>query len=410
MSFTHLLDKRPDPAVDVDKLREQAGIIQSVFMQFGIPATVTRIDSGPTLARFSVLPGDKERKRPQVDVENEAIQVLRTMGYGTAQKPISRAVLNNQISRVRQYERRRIRLREIESLENDVALQLNSYGVRIAAQTTSSGTVGVEVPHASRGTVGLRELIQSPVWKGAIPVPFGREAGGIAITHDLAAMPHLLVAGATGTGKSVFLNSLITSILVTRVSTDVRLAMVDMKGVELIQYAEVPHMMWSVATEAETAQKLLDKLILEMESRYNVFAKAGVRSIAEYRLSRKMPYIVLVMDELADLMEQDKKGTESRVLRLSQKSRATGIHIVMATQRPSVNIITGVIKANVPVKLAFTVSSQTDSRVIIGEKGAERLLSKGDALLQIPGKELVRVQAPLVTDDEIERVIAAVKG
>lgn len=405
-----MLDKRPDSAVDVDKLREQAGIIQSVFMQFGIPAKVTQIDSGPTLARFSVLPGDKERKRPQVDVENEAIQALRTMGYGTAQKPISRAVLNNQISRVRQYERRRIRLREIESLENDVALQLNSYGVRIAAQTTSSGTVGVEVPHANRGTVGLRELIQSPAWKGAIPVPFGREAGGIAITHDLAAMPHLLVAGATGTGKSVFLNSLITSILVTRTSVDVRLAMVDMKGVELIQYADVPHMMWNVATEAETAQALLDKLILEMESRYNAFAKAGVRSITEYRLSRKMPYIVLVMDELADLMEQDKKGTESRVLRLSQKSRATGIHIVMATQRPSVNIITGVIKANVPVKLAFTVSSQTDSRVIIGEKGAERLLSKGDALLQIPGKELVRVQAPLVTDDEIERVISAVKG
>lgn len=410
MSLIHLLDKRQKPAVDVNKLREQAGIIQSVFMQFGIPATVTQIDSGPTLARFSVLPGDKERKRPQVDVENEAIKALQTMGYGTAQKPISRAVLNNQISRVRQYERRRIRLREIESLENDVALQLNAYGVRIAAQTTSSGTVGVEVPHATRGTVGLRELVQSPQWKGAIPVPFGREAGGIAITHDLSAMPHLLVAGATGTGKSVFLNALITSILVTRASTDVRLAMVDMKGVELIQYADVPHMMWSVATEAETARVLLDKLILEMESRYGTFAKAGVRSIAEYRLSRKMPYIVLVMDELADLMEQDKKGTESRVLRLSQKSRATGIHIVMATQRPSVNIITGVIKANVPVKLAFTVSSQTDSRVIIGEKGAERLLSKGDALLQIPGKELARVQAPLVTDDEIERVIAEVKG
>lgn len=405
-----MLDKRQKPAVDVDKLREQAGIIQSVFMQFGIPCSVTRIDSGPTLARFSVLPGGKERKRPQVDVENEAIQSLRTMGYGTAQKPISRAVLNNQISRVRQYERRRIRLREIESLENDVALQLNSYGVRIAAQTTSSGTIGVEVPHATRGTVGLRELVQSPVWKGAIPVPFGREAGGIATIHDLAAMPHLLVAGATGTGKSVFLNALITSILVTRASTDVRLAMVDMKGVELIQYANVPHMMWNVATEVDTAKTLLDKLILEMESRYNTFAKASVRSITEYRLTKKMPYIVLVMDELADLMEQDKKGTESRVLRLSQKSRATGIHIVMATQRPSVNIITGVVKANVPVKLAFTVSSQTDSRVIIGEKGAERLLSKGDALLQIPGKELVRVQAPLVTDDEIERVITAVKG
>lgn len=410
MSIVELLDKPHLAAVDTEKLREQAGVIESAFAQFGIPAVVKRIDSGPTLSRFSVLPGDKKRKRPQVDVENEAIQKLRTLGYGSEQKPISRSVLNHQISRVAQYEIRRIRLRDIESLEADVALQLNSYGVRIAAQTTDSGMVGVEVPNAKRGTVGLRELIQSRFWQGIIPVPFGREVGGVVVTHDLTAMPHLLVAGATGTGKSVFLNALLTSILVTHSSQDVRIAMVDMKGVELIAYSKTPHAMWDVAMSVDSALGLLDKLIVEMEARYVRFAEAGVRNIAEYRLTKKMPYIVFVVDELADLMEQSKKDTESRILRLSQKSRATGIHIVLATQSPRVEIVTGTIRANMPVKLALTVTSQVDSVVILKEKGAERLLSKGDALLQVPGKELVRVQAPMVTDDEIARVIAAVKG
>lgn len=410
MTLTHLLDSRARVPVNKDELREQAGIIESVFLQFGIPATVKRIDSGPTLSRFSILPGDTKRKRPKTDVEHEAVEILKGLGYGTKQKPITRDALNHQLSRIDQYETKRIRLRDIVALEDDLALYLDRYGVRIVSQLTDSGMVGVEFPHTVRGTVSLREIMESKEWAGALPVPFGREAGGIPVVRDLEAMPHLLVAGATGTGKSVFLHSLLTSLIATNSVGDLRIAIIDMKEVELSRYTATPHSMAQAATNAEEAHSLLDKLIVEMERRYELFAVSKVRNITGYRQIKRLPRIVLVVDELADLMEQDKKGTEKRILRLSQKSRAAGIHIVLATQSPRVDIVTGTIRANIPVKLALTVTSQTDSVVILKEKGAEKLLSKGDALLQIPGEPLIRVQTPYVGDDEIERVISATKG
>ncbi len=410
MDLIHLLDYPATPKTDSLVLRTQAGLIESVFKQFGIPATVENIESGPTLARFSVLPGEKKRKRPDTDIQNQAIAMLKEKGYGTSQKPITKSVIQFMSKTLPQYEVQRIRVREIERLQDDLALYLDVYGVRVVPQLTGSGYVGVEVPHKERRYVGLREVITSGVWSGELPVPFGREAGGVPIVRDLAKMPHLLVAGATGTGKSVFLNSLILSILATRSSDDVRLAFIDMKQIELSGYSVTTHAIGKVASTVETSLTLLERLVTEMEKRYDALAPFKARNIVEYNAAgQHMPYIVVVIDELADLMEQAKKPVEAAILRIAQKSRAVGIHLVVATQRPSVNIITGVIKANIPTKLALTVASQTDSKVIIDQAGAEKLVSNGDALLYAPGSPVIRVQTPYVSDAEIERIVEVCK-
>ncbi len=324
------------------------------------------------------------------------------------------------------------RVDRIRSLEDDLAIRLKAPSVRIVAPIPGKSTIGIEVPNPIRETVRLRELITSPEYRSAdfaLPVFLGKDAAGRVLIEDLAKMPHLLVAGATGTGKSVCLNTLITSILYTRTPDQVKLILIDPKMVELSSFESIPHLMCPVVRDMNRAAQILEWATVKMDERYNILAEAGARNIFSYnKLSEevkrerlnvdpkdeafepRMPFIVIVVDELADLMMVSAKEVENYITRLAQKSRAVGIHIVLATQRPSTNVITGLIKANMPTRLSFQVASKIDSRVVLDQNGAEKLLGSGD-MLYIPPRTstLVRAQGAFVSDEEIKAVVDAVK-
>jgi len=334
-----------------------------------------------------------------------------------------------------------VRVEKIAGLDKNIALGMRAQSVRILAPIPGKAAVGVEVPNLHPTPVGMRELLESEDWasaKAELPIALGRDVSGKPLISDLAKMPHLMIAGATGSGKSVCINSIVTSILYSKSPKDVRLIMVDPKVVELKVFNSLPHMFIPVVTEPKKVPAALKWLLGEMEQRYQIFAKANVRNIVGFNTRKKdpkqgsdaqsslqgleaiggdsieipqhLPYIVAIIDELADLMILAPAEIETSIARLAQLARAAGIHLIIATQRPSVNVITGVIKANLPSRIAFQVASQVDSRTILDTKGAETLIGRGDMLFSPPGtSRLVRAQGAFVGDEEVHEIVEFLK-
>jgi S-DNA-T family DNA segregation ATPase FtsK/SpoIIIE len=334
-----------------------------------------------------------------------------------------------------------VRVEKISGLDKNIALGMRAQSVRILAPIPGKAAVGVEVPNQKSTPVGMREILESEDWVGAkaeLPIALGKDVSGKALISDLAKMPHLLIAGATGSGKSVCINSIVASILYSKSPKDVRLIMVDPKVVELKVFNALPHMLIPVVTEPKKVPAALKWLLGEMEKRYQIFAKVNVRNIIgfnnrkkepkhefpstgeeqpelegvleEVEIPEKLPYIVAIIDELADLMMVAPAEIETSIARLAQLARAAGIHLIIATQRPSVNVITGVIKANLPSRIAFQVASQVDSRTILDTKGADTLIGRGDMLFSPPGSSrLVRAQGAFVADEEVMELVEFLK-
>ena len=354
----------PPQAQIVDE-SQRSGLLEDTLASFGVGAKVTHIERGPAVTRYELRP------------------------------------------------ERGVKISRISSLADDIALALAATSVRIEAPIPGKSAVGIEVPNAHVSTVSISEILQALPSRGQIPplnVALGKDITGRPVFGDLGKMPHLLVAGATGAGKSVCLNCMIASLLVSATPDQVQLLLIDPKRVELAVYNGIPHLIKEVITDARLAAGALFEMTKEMDSRYERFAKAGVRKIEEYNTKypdEKLPYVAIFIDELADLMMIAPAKVEISICRLAQLARATGIHLVVATQRPSVDVITGIIKANIPSRLSFAVSSQVDSRTILDMVGAERLLGRGDMLyLPIDAPKPVRAQGALITGGEISRLVA----
>lgn len=323
-----------------------------------------------------------------------------------------------------------IKINKIAALEDDLAMVLRAQSVRIIAPIPGKGAVGIEVPNRQRETIYIRELIESQAFQ-AHPAPlavcFGKDINGRPVVEELSKMPHLLVAGTTGSGKSVFINSIITSILYKGSPKDVRMILIDPKKIELQDYSDVPHLLYPICTEPKKATSILRWAVVEMENRYRLMADLNVRNIANYNKKieklaaagrkkgqpeppKHMPYIVVVVDELADLMIVASKEIEESIVRLAQMARAAGIHLIIATQRPSVDVVTGLIKANFPARIAFKVSSKIDSRTIIDNNGAQVLLGSGDMLFLPPTSSVLRrIHGCWISENEVQDVVAFVK-
>jgi S-DNA-T family DNA segregation ATPase FtsK/SpoIIIE len=301
-----------------------------------------------------------------------------------------------------------VKVSKIINLSDDIARNTSSDSARIAT-IPGSNTVGIELPNNSRENVYLSEIFNNPNFKKKdvkLPIALGKNISGKPIVGDLASMPHLLIAGTTGSGKSVCINTIILSLLYRHTPEKCKFILIDPKMLELSTYEGIPHLLCPVITEAKKAASVLGWVVKEMESRYRLMTKEGVRNIDGYNTKHKlpMPYIVVVVDEMSDLMLVAGKEIENYIQKLSQMARAAGIHIIMATQRPSVDVITGTIKANFPTRISFQVTSKIDSRTILGEQGAEQLLGKGDMLYMSSANRIVRIHAPFVSDNEIEKI------
>ena len=301
-----------------------------------------------------------------------------------------------------------VKVSKIINLSDDIARNTSSESARIAT-IPGSNTVGIELPNNSRENVYLSEIFNNPDFKKKdvkLPIALGKNISGKPIVGDLASMPHLLIAGTTGSGKSVCINTIILSLLYRHTPEKCKFILIDPKMLELSTYEGIPHLLCPVITEAKKAASVLGWVVKEMESRYRLMTKEGVRNIDSYNTKHKlpMPYIVVVVDEMSDLMLVAGKEIENYIQKLSQMARAAGIHIIMATQRPSVDVITGTIKANFPTRISFQVTSKIDSRTILGEQGAEQLLGKGDMLYMSSANRIVRIHAPFVSDNEIEKI------
>lgn len=363
-----LLEEKVGKA-DAGNPNENAGIIKSTLSSFGIEVAMEEVNIGPTVTQYTLRPAQG------------------------------------------------IRLSKISELANNLELALAAHPIRIEAPIPGKSAVGIEVPNRKAAIVRLKEVLMSAEWKerkSALGFALGRDIAGKAIVGDIAAMPHLLVAGATGSGKSIMINAILMSLLYRNSPANLRLILVDPKRVELRLYDNIPHLLAPVITEPERCLSALKWAIAEMERRYSVFADLGKRNISEYNTVNKetaMPYILIVIDELADLMSMAAQEVEGAIVRLAQKARATGIHLVLATQRPSVNVITGLIKANVPARIAFSTVSQVDSRTIIDQSGAEKLLGRGDMLFVAP--EFIksrRIQGTFVGEKELVAVTDYLRG
>ena len=325
-----------------------------------------------------------------------------------------------------------LRLQKIVNLADDLAVAMRVSSVRIVAPIPGKNSVGVEVPNETRKTVHMREVMEQcskQIKKMKVPLFLGSDAVGAPLIADLAKLPHLLIAGRTGTGKSVCLNAIICSILMTRTPDEVRMLMIDPKMVEMSGYGSLPHLMHPVVTDMRKAEAILAWAVDKMEERYKLLARAGVRHVTSYNelseeeifarikpeedekhsIPRNLPFIVIVADEMADLMMTSGKEVEQHIIRLAQKSRAVGIHLILATQKPTVDVITGLIKSNLPARISFQVASKTDSRVVLDAMGADKLLGSGDMLFLWPGtSNLLRGQGTFLSDSEIDKITAAV--
>lgn len=348
------------------------------------------------------------------------VETLKSFGVETRVVDVSRGPT---VTRYELQPRAGVKISKITSLADDIALNLATAGVRIEAPIPNKAAVGIEVPNKASAVVGVREIIESSAFsasKSKLTVSMGRDIGGNVVVTDIGKMPHGLIAGATGSGKSVCINSIIVSLLYKASPEDVKLLMIDPKVVELSVYNGIPHLLVPVVTEPRKAAGALGWAVSEMEKRYQMFADRGVRDIAGYNKFvesledepdiKKMPHIVIIVDELADLMMTAPHEVEDSINRIAAKARAAGMHLLIATQRPSVDVVTGVIKANIPTRIAFAVSSQIDSRTILDTAGAEKLLGRGDMLFSPVGSTKPRrLQGCFVSDEEVERVVDFVK-
>jgi len=313
-----------------------------------------------------------------------------------------------------------VKIHRITSLSDNIALAMKAQSVRIVAPIPGKGTIGVEAPNSTSALVYLKEVLDSKEYKDSdstLRLALGKDIAGAPVIADLSSMPHLLIAGATGSGKTVCINSLIISLLFNCTPDELKFIMIDPKRVELAVFNDLPHLLSPVVTDHKKVASTLDWIVGEMDSRYELFAKSGVRNIALYNEKYakdggvKLPYIILIIDELADLMMVAQQEVENAITRLAQLSRAVGIHIVLATQRPSVDVITGVIKANFPARISFKVASKVDSRTVLDINGADKLLGRGDMLFVEPGASRpIRAQCSLISDKEIERITDFIKA
>ena len=385
-----LFDVAPDPHVEdwSEQLLATSALLEETLQTFGIEARVTDVTRGPTITRYELEPA------PGIKVSRFA------------------------------------------SLADDIALALKAHRVRVEAPIPGKGRVGIEVPNKDREAVVIRELLESRAFskaKGCLPLTMGKDIAGEVMLADLSTMPHLLVAGATGAGKTVCVKTLLASLLYAKTPDELQLMLVDPKMVELSIFNDIPHLITPVVIDPKKAAAALNWLIVEMEERYRLFAHLRVRNIEVYNQSvdngeiemeaaeeggetgslsviRKLPYIVCVIDELADLMMLARAEVEDAIARLAQLARAVGIHLIIATQRPSVDVLTGVIKANFPARMSFQVSSRVDSRCILDEIGAERLIGQGDMLYLPAGQSKpTRIQGAFVSDGEMNQLIAYLK-
>lgn len=309
-----------------------------------------------------------------------------------------------------------IKITKVVNLADDMALALKAQSIRISAVPGKS-SIGIEVPNPDREKVALREILASESFKNSasrLTIAMGKDIYGKPVVADLARMPHLLVAGATGSGKSVYMNSLVMSMLYKSTPAEVKMLMIDPKLLELSYYEGIPHLIAPVVTNPKDASEMLRRMVFEMERRYRLLADRGVRNIDSFNAScanyERLPYIVIFIDELADLMLASSAQVEDSIARLAQMARAAGIHLILATQRPSVDVITGVIKANFPARVAFQVTSKIDSRTILDAQGAEQLIGRGDMLFMLPGVKLLRVHGALVTEAEIKATVDFIKA
>lgn len=358
------------PAADTKQMKEDleacARTLEETLEDFGISAKVTDIIRGPVITRYELEPAAG------------------------------------------------VKINRIEALSDDIALAIKAQSIRIIAPIPGKGRVGVEVPNLQSSVVCIKDLLTSAEChkqKSPLTIALGKDITGRPIFGDLDDMPHLLIAGTTGSGKTVCVNTCILSLLYRDSPNDLKFLMIDPKMVELMPFNGLPHLLCPVVTDAKKAAVALNWVVTEMEARYQLLSKAGARNIEAYNEKQeKIPYIIVVVDEFADLMSVARDQIENAITRLAQLSRAVGIHLILATQRPSVDVITGVIKANLPARVSFKVASKVDSRTVLDTNGAEALLGKGDMLFLQPGKEdLVRIQGALVKDAEIERVVDFIK-
>lgn len=368
-----ILDPATPAAVQSHYDRDRARVIEDTLASFGAPARIVEIHRGPAVTQYGVEPEFIETRTG----------------------------------------RTRVRVAKIVSLADDLALALSAPSIRIQAPVPGKAYVGIEVPNSELSLVSLRELIETETFKKVksnLRFAFGKDVAGKPVCADLTAMPHLLIAGTTNSGKSVLVNAILTSLLLNNSPLDLRLVLVDPKRVELTGYNGIPHLLAPVVVDADRVGAALQWVLREMDSRYKRFSKVGARNIADFNLKgdEYLPYIVVVIDELADLMMLAPEETERSITRLAQLARATGIHLIISTQRPSVDVVTGIIKANFPARVAFMVASGTDSRVILDKPGAEALLGRGDMLYQAPDAPApVRLQGVYVSDPEIQRLVDA---
>lgn len=372
---------------------QRARRIEEALKSYGVEAKVVQINAGPTVTQFGIEPGWDIKTREIKEKDKD----------GTVQ------------SRLEEVSRTRVKVDRITSLGNDLALALAASSIRIEAPVPGKAIVGIEVPNTVSSAVSLRGVIETSVFqklaaKSKLSIAMGKGAGGEAGAADLAKMPHLLIAGATGSGKTVCLNAIIACLLMQNTPDELRFIMIDPKRVELTPYNSIPQLAVPVIVNAEKAIEALRWLNQEMDIRYQQLAKAGARNIEGYNKNRsgkdKMPYLVLVIDELADLMMAGFDEVEHILCRLAQLSRAVGIHLIVATQRPSVDVVTGLIKANFPTRISFAVTSQVDSRTILDSVGAEKLLGRGDMLfMPTDAAKPKRLQGCFVADAEIERLV-----
>jgi S-DNA-T family DNA segregation ATPase FtsK/SpoIIIE len=375
-----LLDSANEAKYGETDANRKARLIEETLAHFGIPVKVIEVNAGPTITQFGLEPGFIARRGPDGQTRQRKVSVSR-----------------------------------IAALQHDLELALAAAPIRIETPVPGRPIVGIEVPNQSVSLVSLRGVLESDTFKkkkSSLKIALGRDVSGASIVVDLAVMPHLLIAGATGSGKSVCINAIVACLLCDNSSDDLRLIMVDPKRVELTAFNNIPHLLGPVVVNMDEVVPCLRWVTREMDSRFALFAKTGVRNIDAYneKMAKSdgdtMPYIIVLIDELADLMLAAPDETEKLLTRLAQMARATGIHLVIATQRPSVDVVTGLIKANFPARISFAVTSSVDSRVVLDTPGAEKLLGRGDMLyMASDSSKLLRLQGCFVSDDELARLV-----
>ncbi|CAG0947957.1 DNA translocase SpoIIIE [Anaerolineae bacterium] len=380
--FTEILEESVESDINQQEIRTRVRTIEETLQHFGVPAKVIEVNQGPSITQFGVEPGFVEQKGADGKVHRVKVKVSR-----------------------------------ISALQHDLELALAAAPLRIEAPVPGRSVVGIEVPNSQIALVSLRGVMESDAFKNLktkLRIPLGQDVAGQPVCADMASMPHLLIAGATGSGKSVCVNAIIAGLLCTTTPVDVRFVMVDPKRVELVNFNGIPHLMQPVVVEMDQAVAALQDAVKEMDRRFRLFAQKGARNIDIYNHmiedkpgEEKLPFLLVIVDELADLMMVSPDEVEHTITRLAQMARATGIHLILATQRPSVDVVTGLIKANFPARISFAVTSQIDSRVVLDTPGAEKLLGRGDMLyMSSDSSKLVRLQGCFVSDRELEKLVS----